>query len=91
MLTALVLQLIQCVVVLPRKMALGEDDKLKIASTKSQQSGMGPDVIDLEAKAAADPDGSDNPDDFIMLKYRDAMGTAHKFLTVFLEKCRSPH
>ena len=53
------------------------------------QSGMGPDVIDLEAKAAADPDGSDNPDDFIMLKYRDAMGTAHKFLTVFLEKCRS--
>ena len=52
---------------------------------------MGPDVIDLEAKAAADPDGSDNPDDFIMLKYRDAMGTAHKFLTVFLEKCRSGH
>ena len=38
MLTALVLQLIQCVVVLPRKMALGEDDKLKIASTKSQQA-----------------------------------------------------
>ena len=73
MLTALVLQLIQCVVVLPRNLALGE----KVEPPKQQE--------EVDGGAAPDMD----KDVLINDKYSMAMATAHQFLTVFLKKCGS--
>jgi cohesin loading factor subunit SCC2 len=73
MLTALVLQLIQCVVVLPRKLAVGDKPE--------------PAVKLEEADAGASPEM--DKDVLINDKYNMAMATAHQFLTVFLKKCGS--
>ena len=78
MLTALVLQLIQCVVVLPRKLAVG--DKAAPAPEPVKQE-----VVDLDGAAAPEMD----KDVLINDKYSMAMATAHQFLTVFLKKCGS--
>ena len=95
MLTALVLQLIQCVVVLPRKMALADEKGFKVKSSGGGRSNQ-QEVIDLEGvggggdkKADTPVDDSSDPDVYVTKKYHDAMGTAHKFLTVFLDKCSS--
>ena len=93
MLTALVLQLIQCVVVLPRKMALADEKGFKVKGSggSNQQE-----VIDLDGGGGGDKkadktpvDDPSDPDVYVTKKYHDAMGTAHKFLTVFLDKCSS--
>jgi cohesin loading factor subunit SCC2 len=76
MLTALVLQLIQCTVVLPRRLAF------KDKKTKEKKD---PEVIDLDGSMAEELDR----DVLINTKYSDAMATAHQFLTVFLKKCGS--
>ena len=82
MLTALVLQLIQCVVVLPRKLA--------VDNTPGQEP---PTQNDASSKTdIVDPDGAPpdmDKDVLINNKYNMAMATAHQFLTVFLKKCGS--
>ena len=96
MLTALVLQLIQCVVVLPRKMALADEKGFKVKGSGGGGSNQ-QEVIDLEGggggggdkKADTPVDDPSDPDVYVTKKYHDAMGTAHKFLTVFLDKCSS--
>ena len=75
MLTALVLQLIQCVVILPRKLATKDDGKN--AKKKDEE------VVELDSANELDRDV------LIDSKYGMAMGTAHQFLTVFLKKCGS--
>ena len=74
MLTALVLQLIQCVVTLPKKLAIKDSD---MSLPKEAE----PEVVDLDAGAEVDRDV------LINNKYSMAMATAHQFLTVFLKKC----
>ncbi len=75
MLTALVLQLIQCVVVLPRKLAVADATPAPVKQ----------EVVDLDGAAAPEMD----KDVLINDKYSMAMATAHQFLTVFLKKCGS--
>jgi len=65
---------LQCVVVLPRKLALGE----KVEQPKQE-------VVDLDGGASPEMD----KDVLINDKYSMAMATAHQFLTVFLKKCGS--
>ncbi len=76
MLTALVLQLIQCVVVLPKKLAL-KDENMPVAEKNDE-----PEVVDLESNDI-------DRDVLINDKYEMAMATAHQFITVFLKKCGS--
>ena len=77
MLTALVLQLIQCVVTLPKKLAIKDKDgKTPIIKTNGQQE-------DPEEEIGGEVDR----DVLINNKYSMAMATAHQFLTVFLKKC----
>lgn len=76
MLTALVLQLIQCVVCLPRKLALKNANELK---NKAKDE----DIMESDAQPVVDRDV------LINNKYEMAMATAHQFLTVFLKKCGS--
>ena len=93
MLTALVLQLIQCVVVLPKKMASANDEKFKVKQSQSRDQ----EVIDLEGGGGGgqskdpnnqqDPEDSTDPNFLINKKYHSAMATTHKFLTAFLDKC----
>lgn len=78
MLTALVLQLIQCVVVLPKKLALKDEKGLPQAQHNKE-----PDPDDLDIGSEVDRDV------LINNKYSMAMATAHQFLTVFLKKCAS--
>ena len=78
MLTALVLQLIQCVVTLPKKLALRGE---KILPTKQDKEE--PEVVDVDVNSDVDRDV------LINNKYSMAMATAHQFLTVFLKKCGS--
>jgi len=79
MLTALVLQLIQCVVILPRRLANPDAQQ----SQQQQRPKKGEEEVDL--------DGSDELDRDVLVneKYKMAMATAHQFLTVFLKKCGS--
>ena len=77
MLTALVLQLIQCVVVLPKKLATKGQ---KLPAKKGHEE---PEVVDLDSAANTEVDR----DVLINNKYSMAMATAHQFLTVFLKKC----
>lgn len=81
MLTALVLQLIQCVVVLPKKLAL-KDGKGLFPVSKDEA-----DVVELDGANPAS--GEIDRDVLINNKYSMAMATAHQFLTVFLKKCGS--
>ncbi len=76
MLTALVLQLIQCVVVLPKRLA---DPNQKNAKKKEEEE----EVIELDNDPSVDRDVLVND------KYQMAMATAHQFLIVFLRKCGS--
>lgn len=78
MLTALVLQLIQCVVVLPRKLALKDEQGMQAQHKKEE------DPDDMEFAC-----GEVDRDVLINNKYEMAMATAHQFLTVFLKKCAS--
>ena len=78
MLTALVLQLIQCVVTLPKKLAI-KDGKTPII--KSKTNGEQEDAEEEEIGGEVDRDV------LINNKYSMAMATAHQFLTVFLKKC----
>ena len=74
MLTALVLQLIQCVVTLPKKLALKGENILPSSKDKED------DDVDI---ATVDRDV------LIDQKFEAAMCTAVQFLTVFLKKCGS--
>ena len=80
MLTALVLQLIQCVVTLPKKLALKPDDKVPIPIKNKDGDNEDPNE---------DFGGSREVDRDVLInnKYSMAMATAHQFLTVFLKKC----
>ena len=78
MLTALVLQLIQCVVTLPKRLASDDKDK---ATKKDNQS---------TAETLNDPSEYDmQAHEFINNRMHEANGTAYEFLTVFLKKCGS--
>ena len=80
MLTALVLQLIQCVVTLPKKLAIKDKDG-KTPIIKSKTNGEQEDAEEEEVGGEVDRDV------LINNKYSMAMATAHQFLTVFLKKC----
>ena len=80
MLTALVLQLIQCVVTLPKKLAIKEDGKIPL-NMKNNKNG------EVEDPAEEEVTGEVDRDVLINHKYSNAMATAHQFLTVFLKKC----
>merc|ERR1712051_344464 len=82
MLTALVLQLIQCVVTLPKRLALEEKDKGKdVDKEKVEQPIMEAGNDDLQYDMQAH--------EFINSRMHEANGTAYEFLTVFLKKCGS--
>jgi cohesin loading factor subunit SCC2 len=76
MLTALVLQLIQCVVVLPKR--LSNPDAAAAKAKKNEE--------DANVDAATD---EVDRDVLVNEKYKMAMATAHQFITVFLMKCGS--
>ena len=78
MLTALVLQLIQCVVILPKTLTLGKNNK-ELSQSK---------VIELDG-AVQPPNPDMDRDVLINERYSAAMATAYQFLTVFLKKCGS--
>ncbi|XP_049783352.1 nipped-B-like protein [Schistocerca cancellata] len=92
MLTALVLQLIQCVVVLPERLQQPEKkDKFKEEKKDEKK--------DKEKEKEKDKDPKENEEEnkekivnmdrdvLIVSKYETAMRTAANFLTVFLNKC----
>ena len=82
MLTALVLQLIQCVVTLPKRLALEDKDKEKdVDKEKVEQpiAEAGNDELQYDMQAH----------EFINSRMHEANGTAYEFLTVFLKKCGS--
>jgi len=77
MLTALVLQLIQCVVELPVRLAKKDDDKKDKKDKKEEE------IVEI------DPDIEVDRDVLVANKYENAMATAVQFLSVFLKKCGS--
>eukprot|EP00090_Calanus_glacialis_P019633 TRINITY_DN3012_c0_g1_i1.p1 TRINITY_DN3012_c0_g1~~TRINITY_DN3012_c0_g1_i1.p1 ORF type:complete len:2150 (+),score=766.00 TRINITY_DN3012_c0_g1_i1:196-6645(+) len=77
MLTALVLQLIQCVIALPDKMGRPKEDPKK---KKDEEANVEEEIDD---EPIIDRDVHVNN------KYESAMATAVQFLTVFLKKCGS--
>lgn len=84
MLTALVMQLIQCVAVLPEQ--LGRPKKQEKAGKKQekqekQEVELGEDGLPVEEEVVVDRDVLVNNN------YESAMATAFQFLTVFLKKC----
>jgi len=79
MLTALVLQLIQCVVHLPDRLASNKRDK----GSKKEK------ILDEDGNEIIDPESSMDRDVLINTKYENAMATAVQFLSVFLKKCAS--
>jgi len=79
MLTALVMQLIQCVVTLPEKMGRPKEDPKK---KKDKEE----DVVNLEEEIE---EPIVDRDVFVNNNYESAMATAVQFLTVFLKKCGS--
>merc|ERR1719342_6945 len=82
MLTALVMQLIQCVAVLPEKLAKGKGKDKKSKKEKEED-----DVV-----KNADGEGEElivDRDVLVNNNYESAMATAYQFLTVFLKKCGS--
>merc|ERR1712183_491634 len=82
MLTALVLQLIRCVVTLPKRLALEDKDKGKdVDKEKVEQpiTEAGNDDLQYDMQAH----------EFINSRMHEANGTAYEFLTVFLKKCGS--
>ena len=101
MLTALVLQLIQCVVELPDELAkdknnspVKEDNDSEGASDKKDKNNKNKKRSDVEA---IEPSQSDSKSDekkelnmdkdvLVCTRYENAMGTAYSFLSVFLQK-----
>ena len=80
MLTALVLQLIQSVVTLPKRLALEEKEKEKVEKEENQIMGeANTEQQEYEMQA----------NEFINSRMHEANGTAYEFLTVFLKKCGS--
>ena len=79
MLTALVLQLIQCVVSLPESMGRSKEDKKKKKKDKYDEDG-----VKLETE---EEDPIIDRDVHVNNLYESAMATAFQFLTVFLKKC----
>eukprot|EP00092_Neocalanus_flemingeri_P006189 GFUD01006661.1.p1 GENE.GFUD01006661.1~~GFUD01006661.1.p1 ORF type:complete len:1172 (+),score=408.27 GFUD01006661.1:326-3841(+) len=80
MLTALVMQLIQCVVALPEKMGRPKEDPKKKKEEKEK------DAVDFEEEVE---EPIVDRDVFVNNNYESAMATAVQFLTVFLKKCGS--
>ena len=78
MLTALVMQLIQCVAVLPEKLAKKKGKNKNKEEEKTQENGE-----EGEGELVVDRDVLVNNN------YESAMATAYQFLTVFLKKCGS--
>jgi len=74
MLTALVLQLIQCVIALPDRMGRPANEKTKKEEEIKEEDEEEP-IIDRDV--------------LVNNKYESAMATAVQFLTVFLKKCGS--
>jgi len=81
MLTALVMQLIQCVAVLPEKLAKGKGKDKKSKKEKEEDDVKNPDDDSEELVVDRDVLVNNN--------YESAMATAYQFLTVFLKKCGS--
>merc|ERR1719209_1540435 len=81
MLTALVMQLIQCVAVLPEKLAKGKGKDKKTKKKEEENEVMNPDGDGEELIVDRDVLVNNN--------YESAMATAYQFLTVFLKKCGS--
>merc|ERR1719410_2989826 len=81
MLTALVMQLIQCVAVLPEKLAKGKGKDKKSKKEKEDDDVKNPDDDSEELVVDRDVLVNNN--------YESAMATAYQFLTVFLKKCGS--
>ena len=81
MLTALVLQLIQCVITLPKRLA-DDKEKDKENEEKKEKQNVG------EAPSEQ-PQYDMQAHEFINSRMHEANGTAYEFLTVFLKKCGS--
>ena len=82
MLTALVLQLIQCVITLPKRLALDDKEKDKDKEEKKENQNVGEvsnELTHYDMQAH----------EFINSRMHEANGTAYEFLTVFLKKCGS--
>ena len=75
MLTALVLQLIQCVVTLPKKLALKGENILPTSRDNEEDDGDDSSEVDRDV--------------LIDKKFQEAMATAVTFVEVFLKKCGS--
>lgn len=84
MLTALVLQLIQCVVELPEELA--QDNKNKSASDGDTQNSKDSKDSKVEEKK---PELNMDRDVLVCNRYETAMTTAYSFLSVFLQKTGS--
>ncbi|XP_042884604.1 nipped-B-like protein isoform X2 [Penaeus japonicus] len=84
MLTALVLQLIQCVVELPEELA--QDNKYKSASDGDTQNSKDSKDSKVEVKK---PELNMDRDVLVCNRYETAMSTAYSFLSVFLQKTGS--
>ena len=82
MLTALVLQLIQCVVTLPKRLTLDDKEKEKMLEKEKDNQQMG-------ETAGEQPEYDMQAHEFINSRMHEANGTAYEFLTVFLKKCGS--
>merc|ERR1740129_2307482 len=75
--TALVLQLIQCVVELPTRLAKKDGDKKDKKDKKEEE------IVEIDPEIEVDRDV------LVASKYENAMATAVQFLSVFLKKCGS--
>jgi len=80
MLTALVMQLIQCVVGLPDKMGRPKEDPKKKKEKEDEE---------IKIDGLEDDEPIIDRDVHVNNKYESAMATAVQFLTVFLKKCGS--
>lgn len=87
MLTALVLQLIQCVVELPEQLAKNSSSGGN--KSTSENSGSGGLKEDPAPPSKGDSGASVDRDVLISHRYEMAMGTAYSFLSVFLQKTGS--
>lgn len=85
MLTALVLQLIQCVVELPEELAQGRGSKSATSESVNSQNPKDKDAKVPEARKEPTVDR----EVLVCNRYETAMSTAYSFLSVFLQKTGS--
>ena len=83
MLTALVMQLIQCVAVLPEKLGKKEAKKPDKKGKKEKEE------VEEVALDGEEEEPVVDRDVLVNNNYESAMATAFQFLTVFLKKCGS--